>query len=1003
MQLSKHDLFILAFASLTLLATPGAIAGDGDGSPAADSEAIDFESEVRPILASRCLKCHGGDDPEGGLNLADRQSAIDSGAIVPGHPDDSSLLQRVTTSDPSERMPPEGKPLEAQQLATLRRWVESGADWPQHWAYRPLNRPEAPRLDSPRLRDWTETPIDRFVARQLAEHSLSPSPEADRRALLRRASFDLLGVPPTPEQLQQFAADPHPQAWQRAVDRMLADPRYGERWARHWMDLVHFAETHGHDQDRPREHAWPYRDYLIRSFNADKPYGEFVAEQVAGDALAPTDPWAIVATGMLAAGPWDESSLRDIREDSIDRLRGQYLDRDDIVTTVMATFTSTSVHCARCHDHKFDPVSQEDYYALQAVFAGTAKANRLYDPDPAIAQQRARLESQREQIAQRLANGDPQLLSAEIQSRIARWQRDQDRIITWSPIEVVEVSSSEGTEFNRLDDGSLRAEGDRPDKDVYTLVGHSDLRRITAVRLEVLTDDLLPMRGPGRQDNGNLHLNEVVLEVRHDAQEAAWRTVDLVRPAADFNQEGWGIEASVDGNPATAWGVFPEIGKSHWAQFELGEPLPVGDAAEFRLQLHQVHGGGHVIGRFRVSVTEHPSPLPTDEITLPSEIAALLATDPESRSDDQQRRLAAWFLQREIEDRLDQLPPQQMVYCGTNQFEADGSFRPVPEPHVVQVLHRGMVTEPLGQAEPAALHFLDGLSGKFTLDAPQDEAQRRLALARWLSDDRNALVWRSIANRLWHYHFGRGLVDTPNDFGHMGASPTHPRLLDWLAAELRDSGGSIKSLHRWIMISRVYRQSSALRPDALAVDRDNRWLWRMPRRRLDAESFRDALLVASGTLDNHMGGPSARQFILRPGAHVTPEIDYREFDVNDPANYRRSVYRFVFRTIPDPFMDAMDCPDASQLTPERNSSLTALQAMATWNDKFVVRQSELLAERIEHQTGQPREKIVAAYQLLYGRQPSEPEIALVAPYLAEHGLANTCRVLINSNEFLFVE
>lgn len=1003
MQLSKHGLFILTFASLTLVIAPRATAGDGDASLPAASERVDFESEVRPILASRCLKCHGGDAPEGGLNLADRQSAIDSGAILPGQPDDSPLLQRVTAADPSERMPPEGKPLETEQLTTLRRWVASGADWPRHWAYRPLARPAVPQLDSPQLREWAETPIDRFVARRLSERSLSPSPEADRRTLLRRASFDLLGLPPTPEQLQQFIADGRPEAWQRAVDRMLADPRYGERWARHWMDLVHFAETHGHDQDRPREHAWPYRDYLIRSFNNDKPYARFVAEQIAGDVLAPTDPWAVVATGMLAAGPWDESSLRDIREDSIDRVRGQYLDRDDIVTAVMSTFTSTSVHCARCHDHKFDPISQEDYYALQAVFAATAKANRLYDPDPAVAQQRAALEAQREQIDQRLASGDPQLLTAEIQSRIAQWQQSQNRIVTWAPLQAIEVRSDGGTEFSLLDDGSLRAEGERPDKEVYTVVGHSDSGRITAVRLEVMTDDLLPMRGPGRQDNGNLHLNEVVLEVRSGGEEAAWRSVDLIRPAADFNQDGWGIDASVDGNPATAWGIFPQVGKPHWAQFELREPVIVDDAVDVRLQLHQVHGGGHLIGRFRISVTDHPSPLPSDEITLPSEVAAALATERERRTDDQQRRLAAWFLQREIDDQLDQLPPQQLVYCGTNQFQPDGSFRPVSEPHAVQVLRRGMVTEPLGEAQPAALHCLDGLSGRFELEDPEDGGQRRLALATWLSDDRNALVWRSIANRLWHYHFGRALVDTPNDFGHMGASPTHPQLLDWLAVELRDSGGSLKSLHRLILTSRAYCQSSAIRTDALATDRDNRWLWRMPRRRLDAESFRDALLVASATLDNHMGGPSARQFILRPGAHVTPEIDYREFDVNDRANHRRSVYRFIFRTIPDPFMDALDCPDASQLTPERNSSLTALQAMATWNDKFVVRQSELLALRIERRTDQPREKIAAAYDLLFGRPPSEPEIDLVAPYLAEHGLANTCRILINSNEFLFVD
>ncbi len=660
--------------------------------------------------------------------------------------------------------------------------------------------------------------------------------------------------------------------------------------------------------------------------------------------IDPLNPSAIIATGFLASGPWDESSLRDIQESSIDREIGRYLDRDDIVTTVMSTFASTSVHCARCHDHKFDPIAQTEYYALQAVFAGTDKANRPYDSDPQVTVRRLELHSQQQSLAQRHADDSVSLWTPQLAAEIATWEDNlaHDSVL-WRPLQLDSFVSQEGATLRLLDDASVLAEGMRPETDVYIVEADVPLERITAIRLDVLTDESLPHQGPGRQDNGNLHLNEFHA-FQIDSADAEARELVLNTPFADFNQEGWGITTAVDRNPGSAWGIYPEVTKPHFAVFPVDVAGEGGQGIALRVELHQSHGTGHLIGRFRLSVTDAPAEQLHNSADIPFTIAEIIGLDNEQRSPEQHTELAFWYLNRQLETELAALPAQQLVYAGTSQFVPDGSFKPVATPRTIHVLHRGLVTDPGEEATPASLSCLEDFAGELSIESADIEGDRRRALALWLSDRRNPLVWRSIANRVWQWHFGRGLVDTPNDFGQMGSSPTHPELLDWLAVTLQEQNGSLKSLHRLIMNSAVYQQTSIARADALLIDADNRLLWRMNRMRLDAESYRDALLVASGTLDATMGGPSERQFIQTPGRHVTPVVDYQNFDVDDPANYRRSVYRFIFRTIPDPFMEALDCPDASQLTPQRNVSLTALQALATLHDKFVVRQSELLAE-----------------------------------------------------------
>jgi hypothetical protein len=624
---------------------------------------------------------------------------------------------------------------------------------------------------------WARTPIDRFILAKLQEKDLTPAPEADKRRLMRRVTFDLTGLPPTPEEMAAFLKDDSPDAYEKVVDRLLRSPHYGERWARHWMDIAHYAETHGHDQDRPRPNAWPYRDYLIRSFNEDKPYARFVREQIAGDVLWPNNADAIVAMGFLATGPWDESSLRDIRDDSIDRQIARYIDRDDMVTTAMSTFISSTVHCARCHDHKFDPISQQDYFSLQAVFAGVDKGEHEFETD-------LRLASKRKQLAHAKQSVQPAVKAALLMPR---------------------------------------------------------------------------------------------------------------SPAAILT----GVDVSFD------------------------------------------------------------------------------------------RQLAA-------------LPPLRVVYSATNDFKPDNSHKPAGKPRTVHLLKRGDINKPGPEAKPGALECLPGLEARFRLADFDNEGIRRIALADWIASLKNPLTWRSIVNRVWHFHFGKGIVDTPNDFGRMGSKPTHPELLDWLAASFQEHGGSLKWLHRQIVSSAVYRQSSRHNPRSAEIDGDNRYLWRMNRIRLDAEEIRDTVLLAAGRLDRTMGGPSVKQFNMSPGIHVTPVVDYTNFDVDRPENYRRSVYRFVFRTLPDPLMEALDCPDSSQLTPARTVSVTPLQALAMLNNKFMVRMSEHLATRAAKESSDIPAQIGAVYRFALGREPTSKESAALTEYAKKHGLANACRVILNSNEFMFV-
>ncbi len=886
------------------------------------------------------------------------------------------------------------------------------ADW---WAVQPLKKPAVPA--------GAANPVDAFVWVKLAEKKLTAAAPADQRTLIRRVTHDLTGLPPTPAEIDAFLADASPDAYTKLVDRLLTSPRHGERQARRWMDAVHFAETHGHDQDRVREHAWPYRDYLINAFNGDTSYSRFVREQVAGDALYPDDPRATVALGLLAAGPWDESTLRDIREDTLDRQMGRYLDRDDIVTTVMQTFTSTTVHCARCHDHKFDPIPQADYYALQAVFAGADRGNRPADADPAVAAKRAALLVQKRNLTAGMIEGPSDQLrrrAAEIVD--ARKIADAQ----WKVLTPETYTSAGGAELVRKPDGSILSQGKRPDMETVTVTATVPGEQFTGLRLEVLTDKALPLHGPGRQDNGNLHLTEIAVQLFKAGAEKP-ETLTIAGATADFNQTDWTIQHALDGNEKTAWGIHPEVGKPHVAVLPLSKAVTVPAGSKVVVTLKQLHGTGHIIGKFRLSATSASMVPPALSVALQTRLATPLAQWPDAAVGEYIRIEGL----QKVEAALAALPARALVYAVGSTIIPDGGHQGSPKPRVVNMLNRGEISKPMAVAAPGSLESVP-LPSRFKLANADDEAARRAALAEWLTSKDNPLVWRSIVNRVWAWHFGAGLVPTVNDFGAMGGKPSHPELLDWLAADFRDGKQSLKDLHRLIVTSETYRQSTQFRiadfglriedkprtgpavfgglvfnPQSAirnpqSEDPENHWLARMNRQRLDAEQIRDTVLLAAGRLDLTMGGPSDRQFALRPGVHVTPVVDYAAFDLDADAGRRRSVYRFLFRTLPDPLMDSLDCPAGDTLAPLRVNSVTVQQALAMWNSAFMLRHADHLAKRLNEEAKTPEAKLRLATTWCWGRLPTTGEEKALLEHATKHGWPSLCRVLFNSNEFVFV-
>lgn len=987
-----------------------------------------FEEHVAPILERSCLSCHDQATHKGQLDLSSARTALSGGedaVILPGRPDDSLLLMSVSGAPPE--MPKRGEPLSPPEVDSLRRWIASGAPWPvgrtltavapkapsvEWWSLLPLVKPTVPDSRS----DWVRNEVDAFVLSRLTAAGLSPSPEADRRTLIRRLTYNLHGLPPTQAEVDAFLDDAEPRAYERLADRLLASPRYGERWGRHWLDVVHYGETHGYDKDKLRTNAWPYRDYVIRALQEDKPYARFVAEQIAGDVLYPLQSDGIVATGFIAAGPWDFVGHVELREGTVDKEITRSLDRDDMLTTAMSTFTSTTVHCARCHDHKFDPVAQEDYYRLQAVFAGIERAERPFDADPLVSRKRQSLAQQQEQIAAReravqarvAACASPRISAidralSDIEARLVgtpalatpdaepsatigyhsaisseqdtpKWvqvdlgeSRSPEQVVLL-PAHVVfgghpgpgfgfplrfrvEVSSDADFEQSRvLADYTLEDFPHPGDEPVVVEAGGAQGRyvRITAVKLWERTDDWI------------FALSELLI-LDHAGNLAA-------------------------GAKTTA---LDSIENSSWARAHLTDSAT---------SLYKLQAGADLISR--VAAREQRSDLERERALLVDQryaaVEAALEVEVRSERDSVAAR------KRDLAEQYAALPAQGRVYAAAVDFRGEGSFTPPANgPRPVYVLQRGDVRLPGAEVSPGALACLPALAHHFDLAEDSGEGARRVALARWLTDPENPLTWRSIVNRVWHYHFGRGLVDTPNDFGRMGALPTHPELLDWLAAFFLEGGGSLKHLHRLLVTSAAYRQVSRGDPASAAIDAGNRLLWRMNRGRLEAEAVRDSVLAVSGRLDLSMGGPPDQQFQFTDDH--SPRYDYELFDAAAQPFMRRSVYRCLVRSVPDPFFECLDAADPSLLTPQRTTTLTALQALALLNNPFMVGSARSMAEDVAELHVETAAQVAEVWRRLLAREPGSDEAALLQEHVQSHGLASLCRLAFNLNEFLFVD
>lgn len=1007
--------------SSLLLTGLGARGADIDLSklPPPTSRKIDFVKDVQPIFAASCFKCHGPNKQKNELRLDSKEIALAGGesgkAIVPGDSAASPLIRFVSGLDPDKMMPPEGERLTAEQVGVLRAWIDQGAEWPDSasvklvdkfdwWSLKPIKKVESPAAGAlPGHEAFVRNPVDAFILAKLAEHKLAPSPEADRRTLIRRLYFDLIGLPPIPEAVDKFVADPDPQAYEKLVDELLASPRYGERWARHWLDVVHYGDTHGYDKDKVRPNAWPYRDYVIRAFNEDRPYDRFVKEQLAGDVYYPGTRDGVAGLGFIAAGPFDFVGQIEVGDGTMEKQRVRNIDRDDMVSVAMNTFVSLTAQCARCHNHKFDPISQEDYYSLQAVFAAVDRADRPYDPDPEVAQRRKILTRKRRELTALRGRLDAQLVQAGGAELMSLNQR----------IAAAQGGPAAGERPEYGYHSNIEPKQDTPKWVQVDLGSPTPIDRVVLVA----NNDSFNNIGPGFG-----FPVQYKVEASDDAAFAAGVTLIVDHTTADVPNPG--VTPQVLPAPAggvsaryvrvTATKLAPRQNDYIFSLAELSVIRPDGaNAARGAAvtSLDSIEGlprwaRANLVDGIYPGATEVPAP--TELATLREERAKLLASQVEpavlAAFERAERELA------EVNQGIAALPqPEFMVYAAATEFDQSGSFSATyGKPRPVHLLHRGDEKSPRQEVGPGTVGAVKEVPSRFNLSAEHDESARRAALAEWMLDERNPLTWRSIVNRVWYYHFGRGIVETPNDFGRMGAEPTHPELLDWLAAEFRDGGRhvqrqSIKSLHRLILTSSTYRQSSANSAEHAKVDGGNQYLWRQNRQRLGAEAIRDGALSLAGLLDTRkMGGPGFMAFGFVDDH--SPHYKYAEHDPDDPASHRRSIYRLIVRSVPDPFMETLDCADPSLIVERRNETLTALQALALLNNRFMVRMAERFAQRVESDA--PRDlpaQIDAACRFALGRAATPDESAALLKVAQKHGLPNACRLIFNTNEFVFVD
>jgi hypothetical protein len=962
-----------------------ALAASSSGDEVAPGK-VDFQRQIRPILVDRCFACHGSDAAhrEGGLRLDEREGAIQGGdsetaAIVPGNPDTSELVRRIFSADESERMPPPEakKDLTAAEKDLLKQWVAEGAEYAAHWAFTAPVRPPVPKVSRT---DWPRNEIDRFVLARLEGEGLAPSPEADATTLLRRLTLDLTGLPPTLDELDR--------GLEGAVDRLLASPHYGERWGRIWLDGARYADSDGYEKDKPR-FVWAYRDWVVNALNRDLPYDQFIIEQIAGDLLPDATQDQIVATGFLRNSMINEEGGVDPEQFRMEAM----FDRMDAIGKSILGLT---IQCCQCHNHKYDPLPQEDYYRLFAFLNDTHEANvAVYPPDQLM--QRAEILRQIGEIEADLKHRTP-----DWAERMAAWEAsvrdDQPEWFIVSP----EPDVSGGQKHYVLDDGSILAQGYAPTKHTTEFVVETKLDKITAVRLEHLNDPNLPLGGPGRSIKGTAALSEFRLEAEPLDGSAKMAEVKLAGATADVNPSEKDLEAiysdksdkkrvtgpiafALDRNDLTAWTTDIGPGRSNVprkAVFTFEQPLEHAAGVRLKFRLTQNHGGwnsddnqNYNLGRFRFAVTSaeavQADPLPAAVRTAITKPAAERTPRETAKIFSYWRTTVAdWQAANDkIEALWQQHPP------GTSQYTL--ADREVPRPSFI--LARGdflKPSTPVTKGTPRILHALEA------------ENPTRLDLARWMVDERSPTAARAIVNRIWQSYFGTGLVATSEDFGLQGEPPSHPELLDWLAVEFMQPsdgspGWSLKRLHKLIVSSATYRQSSRVTPELLARDPDNRLLARGARFRMEGEAVRDIALAASGLLNPALGGPPvyppAPEFLFVPPASYGPKV-WNEAKGAD--RYRRALYTFRFRSVPYPVLQTFDAPNGEFACVRRVRSNTPLQALAALNEPLFLECARALAMKTLAAGGSTdAERLAYAFRCSTARAPDEQESAALLALL----------------------
>ncbi len=989
--------FLRSVAVILGILSTSSYAVDTSKLPPPVEKKVDFAKDILPILQNRCYDCHGSEKQEASLRWDQKASAMKGGesgrAIIPGNSEESLLVIAVARLRDDLKMPKKGDPLTDGEVGLIRAWIDQGAVWPDalagatpqkqtnHWAFKQPLRPKVPVVKN---KAAVLSPVDSFIISRLENEKLKLSPEADKVTLLRRLSLDLIGLPPTIAEVDAFLADKSPNAYEKQVERLLASPHYGERWGRIWLDAARYADSDGFEKDKAR-FVWAYRDYVINAFNKDIPYNQFVIEQIAGDLLPNPTQDQIVATGFLRNSMLNEEGGVDPEQFRMDAM----FDRMDCVGKSVLGLT---IQCAQCHNHKFDPLTQEEYYRLFAFLNNAHESSTVvYSPD-----QLKKIQDIRQEIA---------FIESELKAktpfwleRMAKWE---ESVSTNQPEwHVVSCTNSgdNGERFYYYEDGSIRAASYAPTKWTAHFRGTNDLPSIGSFRLEYLTDPNLPCHGPGRSIKGMAALTEFDVEAVDAKNSTNKMNVKFVKATADFSNAEKDLESefddksgkkrvygpvdfAIDDKDDTAWGIDAGPGRRNQprkAVFVAKKPVQFTNGVILNFKLKQAHGGwnsddnqNHNLGRFRLSVSESTNAIADP---LPFNVRELLKIPHQKRTPTQiemvfscwRTTVTNWAAENEKIEKLWQQWPEGSPSLALSPHKNEG---PGEEKRKTFVLKRGDWLKPTKDVTPGVPSFLHSL--------PPQADDSRLTLAQWLVDKKSPTTARVFVNRIWQTYFGLGLVSTPEDFGTRAELPSHPELLDWLACEFMEHDWSIKHIHHLIVNSSTYRQMSKITPESYEKDQYNRLLAHGPRFRVEGEIVRDIALAASGLLNDKIGGPSvfapAPEFLFKPPTSYGPKT---WIEATGPERYRRALYTFRYRSVPYPMLQTFDTPNGDFSCVRRMRSNTPLQALTTLNETVSIECAQALAQKILADGGKTDdERITYGFRRATSRPPTKNEIA----------------------------